>query len=196
MTSHFLYVAWLINAGYRVVTFDYRGYGSSTGKPGRRELHEDAIKIVRWTSQTFGEPLVVVGQSLGGAVALPALVEANVPVKLVLLDSTFGSYRLVARKKLHAIWLTWAFQYPMSWLISDDYSPEEYLDRYALPTIVMHGDADGVVPYELGERLYAKIQSADKEFWRIPKGRHTAAFAMTEDTYRNKFLATLDRIMH
>ena len=35
MSTHFYSMIWFLKQGYRVVTFDYRGFGNSTGKPTR-----------------------------------------------------------------------------------------------------------------------------------------------------------------
>ena len=40
-----------------------------------------------------------------------------------------------------------------------------------VPTLVLHGELDRVVPIALGERLYAAIR-APKRFVRFAKGEH------------------------
>lgn len=55
-----------------ILTFDYRGYGKSTGRPSEPGLTIDARTIADWALNTAGIPperIVIYGQSLGSAVA-------------------------------------------------------------------------------------------------------------------------------
>lgn len=56
-----------------ILTFDYRGYGKSTGHPSEPGLIRDAEAITNWALHTAGIPpsrIVIFGQSLGSAVAI------------------------------------------------------------------------------------------------------------------------------
>ncbi|KAF3020632.1 hypothetical protein E8E14_011985 [Neopestalotiopsis sp. 37M] len=56
-----------------VLTFDYRGYGLSTGTPSEMGLLADALEVVNWAMNTADIPpdrIVIYGQSLGSAVAI------------------------------------------------------------------------------------------------------------------------------
>lgn len=56
-----------------VLTFDYRGFGRSTGTPSERGLCLDAIAVVDWATKVAGIPpsrILIFGQSLGTAVSL------------------------------------------------------------------------------------------------------------------------------
>lgn len=60
-------------ANTHVLTFDYRGYGLSTGHPSEPGLITDALAVVDWALHTAGIPperIVIFGQSLGSAVAI------------------------------------------------------------------------------------------------------------------------------
>jgi fermentation-respiration switch protein FrsA (DUF1100 family) len=48
--------------------------------------------------------------------------------------------------------------------------------RRTIPLLVAHGDRDEVVPFELGERLFAAAQGP-KRFYRIIGGHHNDALA-------------------
>lgn len=55
-----------------ILTFDYRGYGESTGRPSEPGLVIDARTIASWALNVAGIPperIVIYGQSLGSAVA-------------------------------------------------------------------------------------------------------------------------------
>ena len=56
-----------------VLTFDYRGFGRSRGKPSERGLILDAIAAVDWATKVAGIPpsqILIFGQSLGTAVSI------------------------------------------------------------------------------------------------------------------------------
>ncbi|KAJ3525243.1 hypothetical protein NM208_g11725 [Fusarium decemcellulare] len=56
-----------------VLTFDYRGYGKSTGSPSEPGLITDALTVADWAINTAGIPperIVIFGQSLGSAVSV------------------------------------------------------------------------------------------------------------------------------
>ncbi|KAF4435517.1 Monoacylglycerol lipase ABHD12 [Fusarium acutatum] len=56
-----------------VLTFDYRGYGESTGSPSEDGIITDAVTVANWVIHTAGIPperIVIFGQSLGSAVAI------------------------------------------------------------------------------------------------------------------------------
>lgn len=56
-----------------VLTFDYRGYGKSTGYPSEAGIITDALTVAGWAINATGIPperIVIFGQSLGSAVAI------------------------------------------------------------------------------------------------------------------------------
>lgn len=192
MTSHFLLSGWMTRAGFDVVTFDYRGYGASTGSPSRDGLIEDGQAMLKWIADKpnlKGKRLVVFGQSLGGAVAVPvAALAPKGQVKLLVVDSTFASYRRIARGVLSNFWVTWPFQWPLSFLVSDGYSPEDYIGRIEVPFLAMHAPGDMIVPYAYGRDLFDKARMADKTFWKIELSGHTSAFREDDSVYRDQFV--------
>src|SRR5262249_1447782 len=99
-TSHFANLFPAVQNGYDLVTFDYRGYGQSTGIPSPAGTVEDGKTILRWVKKNYPDlPIVVFGQSLGGAIAMRTLEDLGneVPIQFLVLDSTFGSYRAAGR---------------------------------------------------------------------------------------------------
>src|SRR5262249_8643865 len=97
--SHRLaHAASLSSAGLDVLLVDYRGYGRSTGRPSEAGLHRDAqasLAALRAGAGVDPARIVLMGESLGGAVALGLAVE--MPPLALVLQSTFTSLRAVAR---------------------------------------------------------------------------------------------------
>jgi fermentation-respiration switch protein FrsA (DUF1100 family) len=198
MTSHFLNVYWLALEGWDVLVFDYRGYGAAGGTKslaGSVADGEAALAYAR--TKAPGLPLVVIGQSLGGALALAALDrDGGKDLHALVLDSTFASYQDVAREKLSHLWLTWPFQWPLSrLLISDRFAPARLLARRKkVPLLVLHCPGDPVVPWAEGRRVYA-LAPEPKTFWEVPGAGHTEAFGVRGAEFRPRLLRFLDETL-
>lgn len=196
MTAHFVYLAWLVPLGFDLVVFDYRGYGKSKGEPTRDGLILDGLAVMNWVrTHARSKDLVVIGQSLGGAVAIPTIAQTGTTgIKALVIDSSFASYREVAQLKLGDIWLTWPFQYPLSYLVTDNHSPQDSVQTITIPKLFIHAIGDPVVPYSTGRALY-EAANPPKEFWTIPVGGvgdgHTGAFGDQNPFYRKRLVSYL-----
>lgn len=190
MSAHLAFVEWLTAHGYELVTFDYSGYGRSEGKADRHALIQDSISVLRWWQETSPAlPRFVVAQSLGVALATWALSSADdVSVSGLVLDSGFASYRGLARKKLASVWLTWLLQWPLSFLISDEYSPIERAGQLSLPVLVFHSANDPVVPRLAGRELYEALTAADKQWILVKEAGHTLAMVGKEAKFHRRLI--------
>ncbi len=194
LSTHVNSVLWLVKEGFNIFIFDYRGYGRSEGKPGLEGVHvdaEEALKTVLNLPQTKGGRVVVLGQSIGGAIGVYTV--ANFPhkdrVAALVIDSAFSSYRLIAREKLGHFFLTWPFQYPLSFLFNDAYSPVRWIRMVTpVPVLIMHSADDPVVPSHHGSILY-EAAPMPKDFWETPVPGHVMAFA--DEGVRKKFVRYL-----
>lgn len=160
MTTESLGMLWVLEKGYNLFTFDYRGYGVSTGKPSIKGVMEDGVEALDGFMQIKDldkSNIIIWGQSLGGAVA--SYTAANSPhadkVKLLVMDSTFTSWRDIAKDYAASIFITWPFQYPISWSFPDDTSSKNYLPVSKIKnTLIIHSKADTLIKYSHGEKLY------------------------------------------
>lgn len=199
MSSHYLSLAWAVEQGYELFTFDYRGYGKSDGDPSQEGTYHDAIAALdqAWKlhEKSGAKRFVIDGQSLGGVIAMRA--SADFPhiheTSLLVLDSTFVSYKSVARKKLASFWLTW----PISWLgnllVSDKYSAEDALKKNRVKLLVIADENDPAVPFSCSEDFYSLAQSP-KMFWKLHEGGHVAAFIDPHSPYRKQFIEIMDAL--
>ena len=116
---------WLPKEGYQVLLLDYRGYGLSEGEPSLPAIYQDIDAAFKWLDQApevKGKPLILLGQSLGGSMAVHYLVqhpERQKQLKAFVLDGVPASYRSVGRFALSNSWVFWTFQVPLSWLVPD-----------------------------------------------------------------------------
>lgn len=182
ISTHFFALNWMTRHGWEVFILDYRGYGLSEGQPGIAGVHQDAYAGLKWALQRAEEqnlPLVMLGQSIGATTAATLMSVAPEADQLagVVLDSPFSGYRRIAREKLAEHWLTWAFQYPLSWTISDQHSPERYIQlRPAVPLLILHSCGDQIIPCQHGQRLY-QLAAEPRLYWQDEKAGHIRMLA-------------------
>lgn len=185
ISTHINSVLWLVKEGFDVFAFDYRGYGLSEGKTTVQGVHLDAdaaLEKVLNLPQANKERFFILGQSVGGPIAVYTL--ANSPhknrTKALIIDSSFSDYSRIAREKLAQIVITWPFQYPLSLLFNNYYSPEKQVKKISpVPILIIHGDSDRIVPAHHSSILYQEA-SEPKDLW-IAKGRgHIESFAEKE----------------
>lgn len=201
MTSHFASLLWVIDEGYDLFVFDYRGYGISEGKPNPEGVNQDALAAIRYllaresASEDGDHGLVLYGQSLGGAILLRAFddvtPEERHHVRAVVIESSFYDYHAIARDLLSRSFITFLFQ-PLAYvLISDSYSPEESIPRVSpTPLLVLHGDKDRIVPAKFGQKIY-DLAKEPKQFWLIPDAGHIQCLAVDGGRERPRFLEYL-----
>lgn len=173
---------WLPEQGYQVLMLDYRGYGLSAGTPSLPAVYQDIDAAFAWLDQApevQDKPLMVLGQSLGGALAVHYLSERpqrRASLHALALDGVPASYRDVARHALSTSWLTWPLQVPLSWLVPDgDSAINSIAQLEGLPLLIYHSLDDTVVPLSNGRRLYQA--SRPPHAFQATRGAHVQTFA-------------------
>lgn len=165
----------LYRRGLAVTAFDYRGYGRSTGSPSEQGLYRDTDAMLGefWaSSRQSRSPVIYWGRSLGGTIAAYAAA-TRAPDGLVL-ESSFPSARALVRTNL-----IMAILEPFS---SYRFPTATWLANVDRPVLVMHGDADSIVPFELGQQVFSTIRGP-KRFHRIAGGDHNDAAPNDPEPY-------------
>lgn len=190
---------WLPEQGYQVLLLDYRGYGLSEGEPSLPAIYQDIDAAFNWLDsapEVQGKPLVVLGQSIGGALAVHYLAEHPIQrqrLKALVLDGTPASYRDVARYTLGTSWLTWTLQTPLSWLIPDGDSAINGLAQLqGTPLLIFQSMDDTLVPMDNGITLYKAAPLP--RVLQLTRGGHVQTFA--DPTWRQVMLRYLDDPQH
>jgi uncharacterized protein len=163
-----------------ILAFDYRGYGRSCGRPSENGVLDDARAARMWLATRAGIPeadAVLVGHSLGGGVAVD--LAARDGARGLVLLSTFTSLPDAA-----------ASHVPVRRLMHMHFDSLAKIGSYHGPLLQTHGDADRVIPFELGKRLF-EAANEPKQFVRICDGGH--ADLITPDSTRalDEFLNSL-----
>ncbi|MGH8354255.1 MAG: alpha/beta hydrolase [Pseudomonas sp.] len=186
---------WLPEQGYQVLLLDYRGYGRSEGVPSLAGAYQDIDAAFAWLRQApevQGKPLSVLGQSLGGALALHYLAEhpaQRAQLRALVLDGVPASYREVAQAILSNSWPTWPLQVPLAWLVPEGDSAIYAMPRLrGVPMLIYHSRDDPLVPLSNGRRLYQA--APPPRVFQPTRGGHVQTFA--EPAWRQVMLRFLD----
>lgn len=165
LSSHIMGAIFFLDMGCRLLTFDYRGYGKSPGKPTLQGVQEDALSVfqaVRDDEATFGTDIVGFGQSMGGFTL--ARVLPQLPwLKGAIMDSSLYSFRELFEQSS-----------PQYECTVPDVSALETLPGSSVPKLFIHGTADQIVPYAHTERMYA-VAAQPKELLILPDVAHIEA---------------------
>ena len=197
-TSHIVGLYWMVKAGYDLFAVEYPGYGDTEGKPNPKNTVETARAAIRYAAAKKPKvPLIIYGQSLGGAISLRGVIDTKNDVKpaLVVADSTFLSYQKIAKTMMKRSWLTWPFQWMSSVGFSDEYAPGDKVSEISpIPLLVIHSKNDRVIPYSFGEEVYNKAKSP-KELWTLEDTAHIGIFAAPAGVVnRQRFLQRLEKM--
>lgn len=150
--------------GVNIFIFDYRGYGDSQGKPSERGVYQDsraALAYLMGREDVNPDRIVYYGRSLGAAVAVE-LALRHPPDGMVLFSPftsladmgaalyTFSPVRLLAGNRLDSL---------------------ARISQYHGPLLIIHGEADEIIPIEQGRALY-KAAAGPKSFYQVSGAYH------------------------
>jgi fermentation-respiration switch protein FrsA (DUF1100 family) len=148
--------------GIGLIGVSYRGYGGSTGQPTETGLIEDARAAYAFAAVRYPAARIVLwGESLGTGVAVALAAEK--PVGRLILESPYTSTVDVAAAQY---WFL-----PVRFLMKDQFRSDLRITRVTAPVLIMHGDADGIIPIRYGQRLFSLVPGK-KRMVRFPGGGH------------------------
>lgn len=153
----------LSRAGFHVVTFDYRGYGDSSGYPSEDGIVEDSLSVFKWIQRQNSKSMIFIwGHSLGSGVATKTakkLNEAGEHFSGLILESPFNNFIEAASNHPLTIpfrvmpWFSWVFIEGIK-MNNILFASDENIAGVTAKTLILHAEDDGIVPYMLGRKLY------------------------------------------
>lgn len=143
------YAAALAPLGVRVLLAEYPGYGPRDGALGEESLVADAAATIAAAHAQFGAPLLLIGESLGAAVAAAAAARERDRVAALLLITPWDRLENVGAH--HYPWL------PVRWLLRDRYDSVAHLAAIGRPVLVAIAARDDIVPPRFGQALYESL---------------------------------------
>lgn len=153
-------VAWL--------AVDYPGYGRSTGQPSEESLSAAADAALAWAAVHWpSRPVAAVGWSMGAATAIGLAGRSADRLTALAALSPWTSLPDVARHH---------FPMPLLALImSERYDSLAVAPSLDLPSLVIHGTRDAIIPVEQGRRLAEALPRA--RFLEIATAGHNDLLA-------------------
>lgn len=196
ISSHFLSVAWMLNYGYDVVSFDYRGYGLSGGIASFPEVVTDSVKVIEEVQNLYKNnpvPIILYGQSLGSVIAMNAAARSRVKIDQIIFEGTIYSLNQVSADVLSRSWITWIFQ-PLGYvLMTGHYNFEKIKDEFPkIPVLLIHSKKDPVISYKQSEHLYEALPEP-KCLKIIPEMTHINSGNVMNGKYRQEILGFLEK---
>lgn len=151
--------------GFSVLAVDYRGFGESANvAPTEEFAYQDAEAAYEYLAALApGKPRYIVGHSLGGAIAVE-LARRHPDAAGLVLEATFTSVQEMVDKS------PWGFL-PVSLILTQKFDALSKIREVKIPVMIAHGTSDSVVPFEMGEELFAAA-NAPKRFVRVEGAGH------------------------
>ena len=133
MEVNFLIIAW-------------RGFSGNKGKPSEKGLYIDGNSATKWL-KNLGlneEDIILYGESLGTGIATEIAQNSNFAG--LILETPFTSMVDAAKNVYPYI--------PVGLLLKDRYENYKKIKNINIPILVMHGEADQIVPFRMGKKIY------------------------------------------
>jgi fermentation-respiration switch protein FrsA (DUF1100 family) len=153
----------LRDQGFNVLTYDYPGYGTSSGSPSETNSYaaaDAAYEYLVTEKRTDPKRIILFGRSLGGGIAVD--VASRRPVAGLILESSFTTaFRVVTR-------------YPL--LPFDEFENIKKIDKISCPVLVIHGTNDRTIPIHHGQLLFEKAKEPRFALWVDGAGHNDVVY--------------------
>lgn len=169
-----------LKSNMNLIVADYRGYGKSGGSPTFTNLVRDAKKIFSTIKDELDDltkgksNLWVMGRSLGSISALELASAYPEDLRGMIIESGFISVTgLIKHLGLPSPGdLTYV-----------EKNARQIAASITIPSLVIHGERDNLVPLKYGEELYHTLSSTEKRLFTIPRAAHNDIFFVETERY-------------
>lgn len=170
-----------LEKGINLFVVDYRGYGGSDGEPTFTNVMSDARAVLLALRQVLADQglsssLFVMGRSIGSIPACEvALHHQGDLCGLIIESGAANNFRY-----------RWAEHRPSrDDVIGDDgiFLNKVKLRSVTIPTLIIHGRRDSIVPFSEGEELYTNAAAVDKRLLALPGGHNDLLETAMEDYF-------------
>ena len=150
-----------MNINFLIIS--WRGFSGNLGKPSEKGLYEDGESTINWLKEKGlkDDDIVLYGESLGTGIATH--IAQNQGFAGVILESPFTSM-VDAAKNVYPY-------FPIRFLLKDKYESDKKIKNYNSPILIMHGQADKIVPFWMGKKMY-KLANEPKYSYFPEKDNH------------------------
>lgn len=168
--------------GLTLFVVDYRGYGTSDGRPTSTALLRDAWACYQRAGDVLAargvafDRLYLMGRSLGSAAVLEIAARQPEGVAGLIIESGFAhTFALVER--LGGIRL------PNAREDRDGFNNLSKIADVHLPTLIIHGEEDFIIPVEDGRDLYDASPAEQKHLVTVPGAGHNDLMLIGRNAY-------------
>lgn len=154
---------------FNVLAYDYRGYGTSQGKPSEINAYQDiqaAYGFLTEQHQIKGDRIILLGQSIGSGPAV--YLATQKPIAGLIIQSGFVSAFRVA--------------VPFPLLPFDKFPNRDRLAQVHAPVLIVHGTQDQLIPFWHAQALY-NAANQPKTLVPIPDAGHNDVNEIGGDRY-------------
>ena len=167
---------WFSGLGATTYTFDYRGFGTSTGWPSESGLYRDSAAVwemVRKRDNIAADKLIIVGMSVGSGPA--AELAAKLNPKVLALISPYSDLPSVAGQR--------AYLRPLLPFLWYRLPTAQYVHELEQTCIVLaHGKKDPIIEYSHSDRIAAAVKHKDQfQFISSDDAAHNDILVYTKD---------------
>ena len=167
--------------GLNLLVATYRGYGWSTGSPSVSTMLSDCHAVYKEYEQLSAEmhlagPLFVMGRSIGSAAAIELCQDQPELIKGLIIESGFAD-------TLPLLYCLGLAPDKCQLTEEDGFGNLKKISEIKLPTLILHGAADQVIPVPQAERLQAFCGARMKKFFIIPGADHNSMIASGGEHY-------------
>lgn len=154
----------LLESGFNILLWDYRGYGKSSGRASIRGVVIDTLAAAQVHDRIRPQnlPSFLFGFSLGGAIA--AQVVRRHSFQALILQSTFTTLRDIARVAFPKV--------PLHFISGTSFNTLRVLREIQLPVLILHGSNDEACPSWMADRMFEACGSPAKMIYRVDGGLH------------------------
>jgi len=166
-------------SGLNIFIGTYRGYGWSDGTPTVTAMLADAVTISRffieWLNlREFSGPRLIMGRSLGSVSAIEIGLQHNQEYKGMVIESGFADTLPLAES------LGFSLE---GFSEEDGFNNAAKIAQIKLPTLILHGARDQLIPPYQAEKLQMQSGAKNKQFLLIPGADHNSLIAMAGERY-------------
>lgn len=164
-----------LEAGLNILVAGYRGYGWSNGEPSVTGLYEDSTHVLDafisyCRTNGLSEDVFVMGRSLGSAASIDIGYWTPEKIKGIIIDSGFAhSLPLAARL---------GYDIASAGIEEEDcFNNLTKIQEITLPTLILHGAEDQLIPLHEAVKLQAESGARTKQLFVVPGADHNSLIA-------------------
>jgi fermentation-respiration switch protein FrsA (DUF1100 family) len=133
-----------LNVNFLIIA--WRGFSGNDGNPTENNLYIDGKSALEWLTNNGVDEnnIIIFGESLGTGIATEIAQKGNFAG--LILETPFTSMVEAAKNFYPYI--------PVGLLLKDKYENQKKIKSINIPVLVMHGEADKIVPFWMGKKIF------------------------------------------